>query len=205
MSLNSPPQASDIRLSIPGENAWQVYCPARLKGHSAVQGAAGLVAGAVLGMVSIGGIAEVMTQPSWGAQLFVIGWLGPLGIIAALLAWIGGKTLARVWQSTIVESDGTIVRHRTHAPWGQRIVLEVPTAWLEPLQPPTAEETPELADPGLRRAYTGPLVLRYRRSTGERLRDHQCMVGVRYDELVWLASALNPFIERARSERKRDT
>jgi len=65
MSLNSPPQASDIRLSIPGENAWQVYCPARLKGHSAVQGAAGLVAGAVLGMVCMGGIAEVMTQPSW--------------------------------------------------------------------------------------------------------------------------------------------
>jgi hypothetical protein len=190
MNVVAPPGGSDIRLEIRDDGTWRVTCPPRWRRHHAVHGAAGLVAGALLGMVSVSGIAEVMTHSSWGVQVFMVGWLAPLGFIGFLLVWLGVKTLSRIWHWTIIESDGVIVRHKTVAPWGEGTEFEVPVERVESL----TAAVPEARSEHL------PLDLRYRASRSDEILTHQCATRVRRDELTWLVASLGPLFKGASNQ-----
>lgn len=178
-----PPEDSDVRFEVDDGQTWRVAVPPRSRRSHAVHGAAGIGAGVLLGLVSIGGVLEVMTYDSWGAQLFMMGWLGPLGLIGMLLVWLGTKTLSRVWQTTLIESDGATVRHRLIGPWGNTTVFEVPVERFErfelPSEPGDAGET----------SYV-PLAITYRSKNGDEVLTHACATQIRADHFFRLVDAL---------------
>jgi hypothetical protein len=195
MSALAQPLGSDIRLEIGERGTWRVACPPRLRGQDALRGAAGLGAGFVLGLVSLGGALEAMNHPSWGAQVFMMGWLVPFGFIGLLLGVHSVKTLARIWQWSLIESDGSTFRHRTVAPWGQHNVLEAPLEQVEGF------DSPEPDDEALAGESPGSVVVWYRATGGGKVLSHRCAAGIQLCEISWLAATLNPLIERTRAAR----
>ena len=194
------PQTDTMTIDVADSGAWRVCCPPRQRGRNAAHALAGMGAGALLGVVSVGGILEGMGHPSWGARVFLLGWLGPLGVIAVLLVIRGAMTLAKVWQTDVLESNGTEVWHRLVAPWGTRTVFQTRVDRLDPFDPPTPSEMPELDDEETRRAYRAPLILRYRPDETDTARSYGCMASKSYDEQHRLAAALNPLLT-GRAER----
>ena len=187
-------QTDDMTVDVADSGAWRVTCPPRQRARNAIHALAGMGAGVLLGVLSIGGILEGMAHPSWGARVFLFGWLGPLGLIAVLLLIRGALTLAKVWQTDVLESDGTDVLHRLVAPWGTKTVFQTPVDRLDPFDPPTAREVPELADEEARRAFRAPLILRYRPDEADASQSYGCMASTSYDEQHRLAATLNPLL-----------
>ncbi len=186
------PEGSDIVAAVDDVGCHVVRCPPRQRGRNAAFALAGLGAGVLLGLVSAGGLAEGASHPSWGAQLFLWGWLGPLAVISVLLIIRGAMTLGRTWRTDVLIWDDSIVRHIAETPWATRHVLDVATDRLDPLDPPTASDTPELSDRAARDEFKSPLFLRYRPEGTDKATIHLCMASLSYDEHHWLASLLNP-------------
>lgn len=201
MTRLSPPHPTDVTIDVAHAAGWCVTCPPRLRMRHGMSGASGIAAGLVLGATSMGGVYEAVRNPSWGVRLFLLGWMLPLAVIAVLLIWLGGRTLRRVWQVDVLESDGETVRHRRVGWWGGSTLFEVPAALLDPLGPPTAEDVPELADAAARDAWRGPLILSYRQRPGGNRRDYLSLPSTTWDEQQWLAATLNPTISQTRPTR----
>ena len=86
----------------------------------------GLVAGLLMAVVSVSGLLSALAGEQNGAELFVLGWLGPLAVISALLIWLAVSLVFRAVQGFEVECDGTVVSVVRFSPHGSRELMRCP-------------------------------------------------------------------------------
>jgi hypothetical protein len=114
----------------------------------------------------------------------------------ALFALTGagaGSILAMVSIGTdVLEWDGATFRHVIESRWRRSTVMEIAIEALDPLDPPTRDEIPELADAAALAKYRAPLLLRYTPEDSAEVCIYQCMASLDYEEHHWLASVINP-------------
>lgn len=185
------PSTSDISLDLFGDTGWRIVCPPRLRGRHGFHAAIGLFAGMLLALVGITGTVESFAHPAWGARLFLLGWLVPLGVIGVLIVWFGARTLSRLWQVDIIQSDGIAVQHfRTGGPFRGTVLFEHPAERVEPFTTAIPQDS--------RRDSTisVPLPIRYRPRNEETVYEYTSLPSITSDEYLWLAETLNPLIER---------
>ncbi len=185
------PSTSDITLDLFSDTGWRIVCPPRLRGRHGFHAAIGLFAGTLLALVGITGTVESFAHPAWGARLFLLGWLVPLGVIGILIVWFGAKTLSRLWQVDVIQSDGIVVQHlRTGGPFRGTILFEHPAERVEPFD---ASSTP---DSRRESTVSAPLSIRYRPRNEETVYEYTSLPSITSEEYRWLTETLNPLIER---------
>jgi hypothetical protein len=192
----SSPDTDAFSVTLSEDGTWRATCLPRRRVRTGVQAAIGLIAGAILSAVAVTGSIESLNQPTWGMQLFLLGWLVPLGGIGILMAWFSWRSAQQLWQIDVLESNGDVLIHRRES--RSRIgpaLFEMSLDRIEPF------ETPEQPMPGasdmIQDDPTAPLGIRYRVPDEETIYSYQSFPSVKRSEFAHLARTVNPLIEHS--------
>jgi hypothetical protein len=193
----SSPDTDAFSVTVSEDGTWQATCPPRRRVRTGVQATIGLVAGAILSAVAVTGSIESLNQPTWGMQLFLLGWLVPLGVVGILMAWFSWRSAQQLWQTDILESNGDLLIHRREDRSGSGPALfKMSLDRIEPFE--TLEQAlPDDASGTLQGDPTAPLGIRYRVPDEETIYSYQSFPNIKRSELAHLTKTVNPLIEHS--------
>ncbi|HNZ39000.1 MAG TPA: hypothetical protein PK251_14285 [Candidatus Latescibacteria bacterium] len=106
--------------------AWRITCSPRDRMRKVASALGGMVAGLLLAVVSVSGLLSALAGKHNGAELFVLGWLGPLAVISALLIWVAVSLVFRAVKGFEVECDGTVVSVVRFSPHSSKELMRCP-------------------------------------------------------------------------------
>lgn len=115
-----------VRIEGHSGGAWRVTCPPRDRVRKVALALGGMVAGLLMAVVSVSGLFSAFAGEQNGAELFVLGWLGPLALISALLIWVAVSLVFRAAQGFEVRCDGTVVSVVRFSACGSKELMRVP-------------------------------------------------------------------------------
>ncbi len=112
--------APAVKIDRHSSGAWRISCPPRDRVKKVAFAMGGMVAGLLMAVVSVSGLLPALAGEQNGAELFVLGWLGPLALISALLIWVAVSLMFRAMQGFEVECDGTVISVVRFSPHGSK-------------------------------------------------------------------------------------
>ena len=115
-----------VKIDRYSSGAWRITCSPRDRVRKVASALGGMVAGLLLAVVSVSGLLSALAGKHNGAELFVLGWLGPLAVISALLIWVAVSLVFRAVHGFEVECDGTVVSVVRFSPHSSKELMRCP-------------------------------------------------------------------------------